>query len=160
MFNGASQLAYSVLSLVRDSLTAVALLFYLLWLNWQLTLVTILVLLLFGGAMGYAFRTLRPLFRERGKITAEVTGRLTESLGGVRVIKGYHAEKRESDVFVAGVQRILNNILQTLTATSTMGLVATLLMGVVGAIVMFVGARQIMAGHMQLGDLVAFKIGS
>jgi subfamily B ATP-binding cassette protein MsbA len=123
-----------------------------------LTGMALAVVLVAGALLFKAFGYIRPIFRERGKITAEVTGRLTESLGGVRVIKGYHAEKREADVFQAGVTRILNNILQTLTATSVMGLVATLLMGVVGALVMFVGARQIMDGRMQLGDLVAFTM--
>jgi ABC-type multidrug transport system fused ATPase/permease subunit len=123
-----------------------------------LTGMALAVVLVAGALLFKAFGYIRPIFRERGKITAEVTGRLTESLGGVRVIKGYHAEKREEAVFVAGVQRILNNIIRTLTATSLMGLVATLLMGIVGAIVMFVGANQIIAGRMQLGDLVAFTM--
>ena len=123
-----------------------------------LTGMALAVVVVAGALLFKALGYIRPIFRERGKITAEVTGRLTESLGGVRVIKGYHAEKREEVVFVAGVQRILNNIIKTLTATSLMGLVATLLMGIVGALVMFVGARQIMAGHLQLGDLVAFTM--
>src|SRR5205807_10294832 len=116
------------------------------------------VVVVAGALLFKAFGYIRPIFRERGKITAEVTGRLTESLGGVRVIKGYHAEKREEAVFLTGVQRILNNIIRTLTATSLMALVATLLMGLVGAIVMYVGAHKIMAGRMQLGDLVAFTM--
>ena len=124
----------------------------------MLTGMALAVVVVAGALLFKAFGYIRPIFRERGKITAEVTGRLTESLGGVRVIKGYHAEQREANVFEAGVTRILNNILQTLTATSVMGLVATLLMGVVGAVVMFVGAHQIMTGHMQLGDLVAFTM--
>ncbi len=100
--------------------------------------------------------TIRPIFRERGKINAEVTGRLTESLGGVRVVKGYHAEAREEAVFEAGVQRLLNNVLKSLTATSVMSLSATVLMGMVGAIIMYVGARQITAHVMTLGDFFAF----
>lgn len=103
-----------------------------------------------------AFGTIRPIFRERGKINAEVTGRLTESLGGVRVVKGYHAEAREEAVFQSGVQRLLNNVLKSLTATSIMSLSATVLMGVVGAIIMYVGARQITAHVMTLGDFVTF----
>jgi ABC-type multidrug transport system fused ATPase/permease subunit len=77
----------------------------LMWLNWRLTVITILVLGVFGGGMAYAFRTLRPLFRERGKINAEVTGRLTEALGGIRVVKSYTAEKREEIVFTKGAHR-------------------------------------------------------
>src|SRR5207253_1490699 len=111
-----------------------------------MTLLAFAFLLCFAVALNKAFATMRPIFRERGKINAEVTGRLAESLGGVRVIKGYHAEEREEKVFAKGVQRLLDNVMRTLTATSVMSLSASLLMGVVGAVIMFVGARQIMAG--------------
>src|ERR1051325_2501215 len=84
-------------------------------------------------ALGRAFKTIRPIFRERGKINAEVTGRLTESLGGVRVVKGYHAEEREQKVFGAGVQRLLENVLRTLTATSLISLSISVLLGTVGS---------------------------
>src|SRR5271167_163070 len=113
-------------------------------------------LLCFGLALKKAFQTIRPIFRDRGKITAEVTGRLTESLGGVRVIKGYHAEDREASVFSVGVQRLLDNVIKSLTAMSLMGLSATVLMGIVGAIVMFVGAREIASGEMTLGDFMSY----
>jgi ABC-type multidrug transport system fused ATPase/permease subunit len=113
-------------------------------------------LLFFGIALAKAFGTIRPIFRERGKINAEVTGRLTESLGGVRVIKGYHAEEREEAVFAHGVKRLLENIMRTLTATSVMSLSASVLLGVVGAVVTYVGARQIMSGTMSIGGLVSF----
>ena len=112
--------------------------------------------LVFGIVLGKAFGTLRPIFRARGKINAEVTGRLTESLGGVRVIKGYHAEEREEKVFARGAQRLLDNVLQSLTAMSLMSLSATVLMGIVGSVVMFVGARQIFAGTLTLGGFVTF----
>lgn len=115
-------------------------------------------LLVFGVALRKAFRTIRPIFRERSKINAEVTGRLTESLGGVRVVKGYHAEDREHGVFVSGVERLLNNILKTLTATSLMSLSSAMLMGVVGAIVMFMGAHQIMAGKLTLGGFFTYTM--
>jgi subfamily B ATP-binding cassette protein MsbA len=110
----------------------------------------------FALVLRKAFGTIRPIFRERGKINAEVTGRLTESLGGVRVVKGYHAEAREEAVFQTGVQRLLNNVLKSLTATSFMSLSATVLMGAVGAVIMYVGARQINAHVMTLGDFVTF----
>ena len=113
-------------------------------------------MLCFALALTKAFGTIRPIFRERGKINAEVTGRLTESLGGVRVIKGYHAEEREEAVFAGGVKRLLENIMRTLTATSVMSLSASVLLGVVGAVVTYVGARQIMAGTMSIGGLVSF----
>src|SRR6185436_15051229 len=116
-----------------------------------MTLVTFGVLLAFMVALNQAFSTMRPIFRERGRINAEVTGRLTESLGAVRVIKGYHAEAREAEVFAGGARRLLDNVLKTLTATSVMGLSSAVLLGVVGAVVMFVGTRQILAGNMTLG---------
>lgn len=105
-----------------------------------------------------AFRTIRPIFRERGKINADVTGRLAESLGGVRVIKGYHAEEREEKVFAGGVRRLLDNVLQTLTATSIMSLSASAMTGVVGAVIMYFGARQIVAGTMTLGSLFTYTL--
>jgi ABC-type multidrug transport system fused ATPase/permease subunit len=123
-----------------------------------LTGMALAIVVVFGSLLFKAFGYIRPIFRERGKITADVTGRLTETLGGVRVVKGYHAEEREEKVFGAGVQRILDNIIRTLTATSVMALSATVLMGVVGALVMYVGARQIIAGQLTLGDLVTFTL--
>jgi ABC-type multidrug transport system fused ATPase/permease subunit len=125
------------------------------------TLMTVLAfafLLCFGVALNQAFSTIRPIFRERGKINAEVTGRLAESLGGVRVIKGYHAEEREEKVFAGGVQRLLNNVMRTLTATSVMSLSASLLMGVVGAVIMYIGAHQIMAGTLTIGGFFTFTL--
>src|SRR5215510_7037864 len=115
-------------------------------------------LLIFGLALGRAFKVIRPIFRERGKINAEVTGRLTESLGGVRVVKGYHAEEREHNVFSAGVERLLQNVFKTLTATSVMSLTSSSLMGVVGAIVMFIGTRQILAGTLTLGGFFTYTM--
>ena len=105
-----------------------------------------------------AFQTIRPIFRERGKINAEVTGRLSESLGGIRVVKGYHAEEREEKVFSGGVRRLLDNVMRTLTATSIMGLSASVLLGVVGAVVMFVGARQILAGSLTIGGFFTYTL--
>ena len=114
------------------------------------------VLLTFGAALSKAFKTIRPIFRERPKINAEVTGRLTESLGGVRVVKGYHAEEREEQVFATGANRLLENVLKTLTATSIMSLSATMLMGLVSAMIMYLGARQILAGTMTPGTFFSF----
>jgi subfamily B ATP-binding cassette protein MsbA len=110
----------------------------------------------FAFTLKQAFTKIRPIFRERGKINAEVTGRLTESLGGVRVVKGYHAEAREAEVFGSGAQRLLDNVLRSLTAMSLMSLSATVLMGVVGATVMFLGTRQIFAGTLTLGGFMTF----
>jgi subfamily B ATP-binding cassette protein MsbA len=121
-----------------------------------MTSVVLVVLLVFGGVLQRAFKTVRPIFRERGKITAEVTGRLTETLGGVRVIKGYHAEQREAAVFATGARRILDNVFQSLSTISLMTLGSTVLMGLVGAVIMFLGARQVAAHHMQVGDFVMY----
>jgi len=121
-----------------------------------MTGLTIAFLVVFSFFMMQAFTKIRPIFRERGKINAEVTGRLTESLGGVRVVKGYHAEEREADVFAGGVERLLQNVLKSLTATSLMSLSATVLMGIVGAIVWWVGARQVVGGTLTTGELMQF----
>ena len=123
-----------------------------------MTLLTFGFLLCFAVALNKAFGTIRPIFRERSKINAEVTGRLTESLGGVRVIKGYHAEEREHSVFSAGVQRLLNNVMRTLTATSVMSLSSSLLLGVVGAVIMYVGARQTLAGTLTIGKFFTYTL--
>jgi ABC-type multidrug transport system fused ATPase/permease subunit len=121
-----------------------------------MTGIAITIIAAFALTLRKAFKTIRPIFRERGKINAEVTGRLTESLGGVRVVKGYHAESREEEVFATGVQRLLDNVLKSLTAMSIMSLSATVLMGVVGAIVMYIGAHEIASGQIKLGDFVMF----
>ncbi|HVN20909.1 MAG TPA: ABC transporter ATP-binding protein, partial [Dongiaceae bacterium] len=115
-------------------------------------------LVVFGVFLIKAFSTIRPIFRERGKINAEVTGRLTETLGGVRVIKGYHAEAREEAVFATGVKRLLDNVMRTLTATSVMSLSASVLLGAVGAATMYVGAKQSLAGTLTPGQFFSFTI--
>src|ERR1051326_9065818 len=139
-------------------LTAVLALIVLLKFNAKMTGIALGFLVLLMVALGRTFKTIRPIFRERSKINAEVTGRLTESLGGVRVVKGYHAEEREAGVFSKGVQRLLDNVLKTLTAMSMMGLISSVMLGVVGAIIMFMGARQIFAGHMTVGQLFSYTM--
>jgi subfamily B ATP-binding cassette protein MsbA len=141
---------------VGGVMTAVIALFVLVRISPLMTGLTGLFVVAFSYVMKQAFTKIRPIFRERGKINAEVTGRLTESLGGVRVVKGYHAESREAGVFSGGVQRLLDNVLKSLTATSLMSLSATVLMGIVGAIVWFIGAREILSGHLTLGDMMTF----
>ncbi len=123
-----------------------------------LTGITVAFLLVFIGALYLAFGTLRPIFRERSIIQAEVTGRLAETLGGIRVVKGYHKEANEASVFAGGVRRLLDNILKTLTAMAFMGLSGSLLTGLVGAAVIYLGARQVSAGSMTLGDLFTYTI--
>jgi ABC-type multidrug transport system fused ATPase/permease subunit len=139
-------------------MTAILALVVLLRISVSMTVIAFSVLLIFGVGLNKAFSTIRPIFRQRPKITAEVTGRLTESLGGVRVVKGYHAEEREEKIFSAGVQRLLENVLKTLTATSIMSLSAAALMGLVSAVVMFMGAHRILAGTMTLGTFLTYSI--
>ncbi len=143
---------------VGGLMTAVIALGYLLHTSVTMTLLAFGILLVFGVGINQAFKTIRPIFRARPKINAEVTGRLTESLGGVRVVKGYHAEAREEGVFSAGVQRLLDNVLKTLTATSLMSLSGAGLMGMVSALIMEFGGHKILAGGMSLGQFFAFNI--
>jgi subfamily B ATP-binding cassette protein MsbA len=143
---------------VGGLLTAVIAFVVLMRISTVMTMIAFGFLLVFGIGLRWAFKTIRPIFKERAKINAEVTGRLTESLGGVRVVKGYHAEDREHAVFSAGVERLLQNVFKTLTATSLMSLTSSTLMGVVGAIVMFIGTRQIMAGKLTLGEFFTYTM--
>lgn len=115
-------------------------------------------LLVFGLVLSRAFGTIRPILRDRGKINAEVTGRLAESLGGIRVVKGYHAEQREESVFGKGVHRLLDNVMRTLTATSLMSLSAAVLLGVVGSIIMYFGTRQILEGKLTVGSFFTYTL--
>jgi ABC-type multidrug transport system fused ATPase/permease subunit len=139
-------------------LTAVLALVVLLRLSPTMTGVALCAIVVFGLALRRAFGIMRPIFKERGKISAEVTGRLTESLGGVRVVKGYHAEAAEATVFAGGVQRLLDNVMKSLTATSFMSFGATIMMGLLGALVMYLGARQIMAKTLTLGQFFMFTM--
>jgi ABC-type bacteriocin/lantibiotic exporter with double-glycine peptidase domain len=145
-----------LVSLAGGLLTAVLGLGVLFWLNWKLTVITIVVLATFGGGMAYAFKTLRPLFRERGKINAEVTGRLTEALGGIRVVKSYTAEKREEIVFTKGAHRLFRNIAKSMTGVSATTAGSTVIVGIVGILMIAFGGRAIINGEMTLGDLIMY----
>jgi ABC-type multidrug transport system fused ATPase/permease subunit len=145
-----------LVSLIGGLVTAVLGLGVLFWLNWHLTVITILVLGAFGGGMAYAFKTLRPLFRERGKINAEVTGRLTEALGGIRVVKSYTAEKREEIVFTKGAHRLFRNIAKSMTGVSATTAGSTVIVGIVGVLMIALGGRAILNGEMTLGELVMY----
>ena len=139
-------------------LTAIISVVVLLRISAPMTGIALLLMLISMIALRRAFKVIRPIFRERSKINAEVTGRLTESLAGVRVVKGYHAEAREAEVFSGGVARLLTNVLRTLTATSTMSLATTALLGVAGAFVMWMGAQQILSGKLTLGEYFTFTM--
>lgn len=145
-----------LVQLVGGVLTAMISLGVLLYLNWRMTLVTAVVLALFGAGMATAFKRLRPLFRERGKIQAEVTGRLTEALGGIRIVKSYTAEKREEIVFTHGAHKLFRNIAQSMTGVSATTSGSTVIIGVVGVIMIWMGGNDILAGKMTLGDFVMY----
>ena len=147
-----------LVQLVGGIVTAIIGMGVLFWLNWRLTTVTLIVLGVFGGGMAYAFKTLRPLFRERGRISAEVTGRLTEALGGIRVVKSYTAEKREEIVFTKGAHRLLRNVARSMTGVSATTAGSTVIVGLVGVLMIWLGGRAILAGEMTLGDLVMYLV--
>ena len=145
-----------IIQLVGGLVTATLALGYLFWRSWQLTTILLLLLVLFGGFMAFAFNKLRPIFRERSKIQAEVTGRLTETVGGIRIIKAYHTEKREERVFTRGVHRLFRNIASTITGTSAVTAVANVIVGVLGMVLILVGGRAVVNGQMTLGDLISY----
>jgi len=143
---------------VGGLLTAVMAFIFLLHRSVEMTLIVFSVVGVFVFVLQYAFKTIRPIFRERGKITGEVTGRLTESLGGVRVVKGYHAEAREAAVFKVGVLRLLDNVMKTLTMTSVMSMTATTVLGIVGAIVMLLSGHLALRGQMDDGTYIQYTM--
>src|SRR5438445_4819801 len=145
-----------LVQLTGSIVTATIALGVLLYLNWRLTSVTILILGAFGGGMSVAFKRLRPLFRERGKINAEVTGRLAESLGGVRLVTSYTAEKREELVFAKGAHRLLRNVAKSLTGVSGVSAFSTLILGAIGILMILVGGASIRDGSMTIGDFVMY----
>jgi subfamily B ATP-binding cassette protein MsbA len=147
-----------LVQLVGGLVTAVLGLGVLFWLNWRLTAITILVLAVFGSGMAYAFRTLRPLFRERGRINAEVTGRLTEALGGIRVVKSYTAEKREEIVFTRGAHRLFRNVAKSMTGVSATTAGSTVVVGIIGVLMIWLGGRSVVADEMTLGDLIMYML--
>ncbi len=143
---------------VGGILTAILAFIYLLHRSATVTITVFTVIGLFVVILQYGFKKIRPIFRERAKINAEVTGRLTESLGGVRVIKGYHAEEREAHVFSEGVDRILRNVVSSLTMTSTLSSASTTVLGLVSAIVMWLGGHAVLAGKWTVGDYFSYNM--
>ena len=147
-----------LVQLTGSIVTAIFALAFLLYLNWQLTLATIGVLAIFGGAMSYAFKTLRPLFRDRGKISAEVTGRLNQALGGVRVVKTYTAEKREDLVFTKGAHRLFRNVAKSMTGVSATSAFSSIVVGAIGIVIILVGGHAIVNGTMSPGEMVMYVL--
>jgi ABC-type multidrug transport system fused ATPase/permease subunit len=147
-----------LVQLVGGLLTAAIALGVLFYLNWRLTVISILILACFGGGMAYAFTKLRPLFRERGKLNAEVTGRLGETLGGIRIVKAYRAERSERLVFTRGANTLLRNIASTMTGISALGSFATIIIGAIGILMILEGGHAILSGAMTLGDFFMYGV--
>jgi subfamily B ATP-binding cassette protein MsbA len=145
-----------LVQIVGSLLTATVALFVLFYLNWKMTLATALVLLLFSGALFMAFRILRPIFRERNKITADVTGRLGETIGGVRIVKAYVAEKKEELEFVKGAHRLFRNIAKSMTGVSAMSGFSSVIIGAIGVVLIVVGGNSVSTNAMTIGELVMY----
>jgi subfamily B ATP-binding cassette protein MsbA len=145
-----------LVQLVGGLFTASLALGVLFWLNWQLTSITLVVIAIFGAVMFVAFRRLRPIFRERGEINADVTGRLAETVGGIRLVKTYTAERREKLVFARGVHRLFRNIARSITGVNAVGSFTTVLTGIVGVLLIVFGGRAMLAHTMTLGDFVMY----
>ena len=145
-----------LVQMVGGLVTAVIALGVLFYLNWQLTLISIVVLAIFAGGMIVAFGKLRPLFRDRGKITAAISGRLGESFGGIRIVKAYTAEDREDRVFETGVMNLFANVRKTLTGISAVTSFGGVVIGAIGVVMMVVGGRAILAGTMTLGEFIMY----
>jgi ABC-type multidrug transport system fused ATPase/permease subunit len=143
---------------VGGMLTAVLAFCYLLHKSVPVTVTVFTVIAVFVVILQYGFKRIRPIFRERAKIQSEVSGRLTESLGGVRVIKGYHAEGREATVFGAGVDRLLRNVISSLTMTSTLGAASTTVLGLVSSIVMWLGGHSVLSHSWTVGDYFSYNM--
>ena len=145
-----------LVQLVGSVITAVVALAILFWLNWRLTSITILVLGGFGGGLAFAFTRLRPLFRERAVINAALTGRLAESLGGIRIVKAYTAEKREALTFARGAHKLFRNIARSMTGISATQASSSLVIGAVGVVIILVGGHSVATGQMTIGDLFMY----
>jgi subfamily B ATP-binding cassette protein MsbA len=145
-----------LVQLVGSIMTAVMAIGILFYVNWKLTSATVIALAAFGSMMTIAFKRLRPLFRERGAINAEVTGRLTETIGGIRLVKIYVAEARERLVFARGAHKLFRNVAKTITGTSAVGAGAAVVTGMVGVLLILIGGRSVLNGSMTLGDMFMY----
>ncbi len=147
-----------LVDLIGGMVTAVFALAILITLNGRLTALVLGVLSLFAVVMFLAFSTLRPLFRERSKINAEVSGRLSETLSGARVVKAYGAERREALVFAKGIHLLFRNVAKTITGMSAIGTVSTLLIGLASVMIMWVGGNDVLSGRMSVGSFFSFTL--
>ncbi len=142
-----------LLGSVVTATISIGVLFYL---NWKLTAATMVVLVIFGGALMYAFKVLRPVFRERNVITGDVTGRLTESLGGIRIVKAYTAEKREELSFARGAHRLFRNVAKTVTGVSAISSFSSVVIGAIAVVMIIIGGSAVQADTMTLGDFLMY----
>lgn len=142
-----------ILGSIVTATIAVGVLFYI---NWRLTAATIVVLITFGGVLAYAFKKLRPIFRERAVINAEVTGRLGESLGGIRIVKAYTAEKREELSFARGAHRLFRNIAKSMTGVSAVGAFSSIVIGAISVVMILIGGNAVQSGALTLGDFLMY----
>ena len=147
-----------LVQLIGGSITAIISLVILININAMMTLFVLLPVGIFALIALKAFGYIRPIFRERGKINAEVTGRLTETLNGIRVIKGFNAEEQEQKTFEAGVERLFLNVKKSLTATAFMTSTSTFLLGIASAGIMGIGGFFIMEGRLTYGEFVSFTL--
>jgi ABC-type multidrug transport system fused ATPase/permease subunit len=147
-----------LVQLVGGLLTAVVALVLLIRINAHMTLYAFIPIVVFGLISMKAFAYIRPIFRRRSAINAGVTGRLTETLAGIRVIKGFHAESQEHEVFEKGVERVFQNVKESLTATSLVTSLGALVMGLTSVIIMGIGGTLIIKGQMTVGEFVAFTL--
>lgn len=153
-----SLLGNGMLDFIGGVLTGFVAIFILFRISPLLTVITLTFFVLFATAIGIAINVIRPMVRERAKIGAEVTGRLAETLGGVRVIKAYRAESREAQVFFQGNLRLMSNVMKTVMASSSIAFTATLLAGLFGTALTYLGVQQIMAGRITVGGFFTFTI--
>ncbi|MFB1021870.1 MAG: ABC transporter ATP-binding protein [Vicingaceae bacterium] len=147
-----------LVQLVGGTITAVISLVLLLRISWKMTLFVLVPVAVFGFVALKAFKYIRPIFRKRGVINAEVTGRLTETLAGVRVIKAFNAEDQENKSFEEGVDRLFQNVKKSLTATAIMTSSSAFLLGIASAGIMGIGGYKIMNGSLTTGDFISFTL--
>lgn len=145
-----------LVQLAGSLVTATISICVLFWINWRLTAGTLIVLAIFGGVLAYAFKRLRPIFRERSVINAEVTGRLTESLGGIRIVKSYTAEKREELIFARGAHKFFRNVASSMTGVSAVTAFSSLIIGAISVVMILIGGNSVMSGSMTIGDLFMY----
>ncbi len=134
---------------------ATGILFYL---SARLAGVVFIAFFIFAAVLVWAFKTVRPLFKQRNEVNAQITGRLTEGFSGIRIVKAYTAERHEARVFAGGAHKLLRLVIGTMRVVSGVGALSTFLVGVVGVAVLMIGGREVIAGRMTVGGLISFTL--